>query len=277
MVTLTAFGEIKNYPLYKDCTVVLKATSYSPQEKCRMLFINCRTQDDRIIVCCGPISLHKDGNEVKAGDILEFQNVQPHEDKKSGITRLCLKIRGESTVYIIDPESNSKKKIISPNVPVVSDYPETLYSLGFEDRSTNFIPKSYNFETGSMTSSFTLKPKDNKIVGIIKNNFILEKPMEDDPDYEEGVYVTTLLLFNGEEKELVISKKLGTWPVDFLHPMQVVSVDGELAKRDNKDAIFVGLGNHLGSPSIEDVNAALQYAKIPSRRKSVSWERKYNN
>ncbi|KAE9547439.1 hypothetical protein FO519_009347, partial [Halicephalobus sp. NKZ332] len=255
MVVLATLDEITNYQLGQDCDVILKVTNYFPQEKCKMLFIDCRTQDDRIITCCGPISLHRNENEVKAGDILEFQNVRPHEDKKAEGVRLCLKMSRYSIVSIINFNDDSRKQIIPFSVPSPPDFSETLCST--------------DFETASMASSFTLKPKDNKIVGIIKNNFIFEKTMEDDPDYE-GVYVTTLLLFNGEEKELIISKKLGTSLVNFLHPIQIISIDGRPTNHNGKDAIFIGPGDHLDIPSIENVTSALQCSKsIPGRKNNT--------
>ena len=101
---------------YSDVTLKVKA--YSPQEKVNMLFINCKTRDDKDVTCCGPITLHNNENKVCPGDVLELKNVQPHiEEKRSG-SKFCLKMNGTSTVSIINLEGNSKKQII-PYIPTI--------------------------------------------------------------------------------------------------------------------------------------------------------------
>ena len=104
-----------------------------------MLFINCKTRDSKLITCCGPIALHKDENNVKTGDLLEFKNVQPQEDKKSVPPKLCIWIRDNSTVNIIDPVDGSKHTFISPIGSSTFDFP--TWSCG--SRSDNSILKKY--------------------------------------------------------------------------------------------------------------------------------------
>ena len=78
-----------------------------------MLFINCETQDKKDVVCCGPIDLHNDENDVKSGDLLEFRNVLTHEDWNKIPPKFSLKICEHSVVSIINPVNGSKKPIIS--------------------------------------------------------------------------------------------------------------------------------------------------------------------
>ena len=99
-----------------------------------------------------------------------------------------------------------------------------------------------------------------------------------DPNYRCGVYVTTLLLFNGETIKLFISKNFGNWPTKALRPREIISVKDNQIDYYNDKVIFVKPGDHLDIPSVEDISTALQsvISKLKDiytrpRRKSVTF------
>lgn len=122
---------LRNYTTIKFVfsDVTLKVVNYSPKEKINMLFINCKTRDNKNIVCCGPISLHNDEIKVDNGDILEFKNVQPHIEEKSSGSKFCLKMNGTSVVSKINLEDNNSKKQIIPYIPPILPDPTPRYQL----------------------------------------------------------------------------------------------------------------------------------------------------
>ncbi|KAE9547440.1 hypothetical protein FO519_009348 [Halicephalobus sp. NKZ332] len=227
MTTLSTLNDIKTCSMNEDCTVILKVMRYCPTEECNKLFINCKTGDNKVIVCSGDFALHTPGTNVNEGDFIELKNVKRSMYVRNNTSELQLKIHGNSTVTIIDPDNNSKKQII-PQLP--SSFPD---------------PPRRSRQSSGIPSSISILVENPKIIGMIQKELTSEVIMGDDPDYKQGVYVTTLRLSNGDQIRLIISKKFGNWPEKLLHEGETISVIGEKTKYYDMDAIFVRPGDQL--------------------------------
>ena len=223
-----------------------------------MLFINCKTGDEKNIICCGPISLHSSNNTnvVSTNSTIEFKSVQPHMDQKSSPPKLCLKIRGNSTVSVIDPETGLKKAIITPNVPLPQDPPKKLRSTGSLVSSIISPPTEKSTEKEkSKLSRYIHVHHSFLVVGMIQNDVVFERNMNNYPDCDRGAYVTTVLPFRKKPLRLIISKNFGNWPI-LIRLGEVVSFIGERVNFYGMDTILVKRGDYLDLASDEEIALA---------------------
>ena len=243
---------------------------YTLAEKHSMLFINCKTEDGKEIVCCGNISLHNREMKIYRDDTIEFKNVKPYEHTKAGYRKLNLKITGESVVSIINYD-NSKKQVI----------PSTGSFLPAIQRRV----RPSGLGTQSVVSFRTLKPATNEkskllfcickviccltVIGTIQNELKFEQAIGSDPDFKHGVYVTTIIPFNGDQVRLIISKDFGNWPAKFLQSGEIISVTGEETEYYGMKARFVKPGSHLDVASDEEVALARRLPRPNVRSRSI--------